>query len=63
MILEFRKPRRACGYALQMVIDTEAKTARVGYCLTIHHCKELKAKDFDEMLDKLRFAGFVVERG
>lgn len=63
MILEFRKPRRACGYALQMVIDTEAKTARVGYCLTIHHRKELKAKDFDELREELRNAGFDVKRG
>ena len=63
MILYFRKPRRPSGYALQMIIDDQTKTARIGYCLTITHCYELKAQDFDELAKKLTPGGYTVKRG
>lgn len=63
MMLYFRKPRKASGYALQMIIDDQKKVARVGYCLTITHCYELKAKDFEDLRKELKTGGYTIVNG
>lgn len=60
MILKFRKPHRTCGYSMQMIVDTTEKICRVGYCLTIGHCYELKSKDFQDIITECKTDGYKI---
>lgn len=58
MVLYFKKPRRACGYSYQMIVDFDKKTIKTGYFLTVSHCVEVKAADFADILRTFERSGF-----